>query len=187
MGHLAAPKATVQTGIKLAPAPLLSEERIRDIARRHMPTEGKAWPIQIKPLVFPTNYQEGLKVTRNAEGDYVLDPVYSVTTPRQREAYWWAFAVDTMQTTPKGAVAFHFVIDAQTGEILQKADALAHADTPRVGTGKSQYNGIVPLNTLQQESTGQFVLCDTTPPASRWPARSSPFPVSRPPTSTPST
>jgi Zn-dependent metalloprotease len=161
-GQIAAPRATVQTGINLAPATLLPEDRIREIAAGHLPKEGKLWPIQIKPLVFPTKYQDGLKVTRNAEGDFILDPVYSVATPKKQEPYRWAYTADTMQFTPKGAVGFHFVIDAETGEILQKSDALAHADTPKVGTGMTQYSGIVPLNTLQLEATGQFVLSDTT-------------------------
>lgn len=162
-GRLLAPHATVQGGINLEPIALLDEAKVREIATKNLSPEGKLWPLHVKPLVFPTKYQDGIKVKRDASGSFIIDPVYSVGTRKKKEPYRWAFQVSAVQAKKRGLAVTEFIIDGQTGEILKKWDGVQYADTPAVGTGTSQYNGTVSLNTVQLgDGTNKFILRDST-------------------------
>jgi len=168
-GNLAAPLATIQPDIDLQPAALLDEARIRAIVTANLAEAGRLWPIQVKPIVFPTKYQDGLKFVPDAQGALELDPRYHVLAPRRPEAYRWAYRASAMQATGKGLVATEFVIDGLTGQILKMWDGIQHADTPAVGTGASQYNGAVSLDTVQLADSGLFTLRDATRATQPWP------------------
>ncbi len=162
-GRMLPPHATVQKDISLDSVALLDESKIREIVTRNLPQEGKLWPLQVKRLVFPTKYQDGIKMKRDASGRFVVDPVYSVGTSKKTDPYRWAFQISAIQAKTHGFAVTEFIIDGQTGEILKKWDGVHYADTPAVGTGTSQYNGTVSLNTVQlTDSSNQFILRDTT-------------------------
>jgi len=159
LGGLGTPLATVQPGIALDPVTLLDQAQLLAIVRRQLPATGRLLPMTARPLVFPTRYQDGLKVKRETGGGFTIDSDYSVGTPRKADPYRWAFQVSAIQVSAAGLRSTQFILDGQTGEILKKWDGAVHAEAP--GTGNSQYNGTVALNTLQQ-ADGLFTLRDTT-------------------------
>ncbi|HJV21912.1 MAG TPA: M4 family metallopeptidase [Holophagaceae bacterium] len=161
-------QATVQQGISLPETPLLSSAQIEAQVTRLLSREGKLWPMRVRPIVFPTRYQEGIKFTRGKGGEFVLDVKYSVPTPAKAEPYVWAYQVGTLQARGRGLEATNFILDAQTGEVLRKWDGSQHFDAPATGTGRSQYSGTVPLSTTFQDATGQYVLMDGTRPTQPW-------------------
>lgn len=169
-GRVLAPRATLRTDIDLAPVPLLDASRIRAIVAANLPGEGRLWPLQIRQVVFPTTFQDGLKFKRGP-GGMVVDPVFSVATPRRSEPYRWAFRVSALQMGASGPVATNFILDGATGDILRKWDGSEHfvPDAPAVGTGTSQYNGTVRLDTQYLGIPGVFILRDTTRATAPWP------------------
>jgi Zn-dependent metalloprotease len=170
-GVVLAPDATVNAGIELDPATLLDEAAVRAIVARNLPRGTLLVPIQVRPIVFPTRYQDGVKLKRAGDGRFVVDPVYSVTAARKKDAYRWAFLAGASQATETGIASTGFIVDGVTGEILKKWDARHYADTPSVGTGHSQYNGTVELDTLQRtDSSALYTLVDTSRATQPWPA-----------------
>jgi Zn-dependent metalloprotease len=171
-GQVQAPNATVHPGISLEPATLLSDAQIRAIVAENLPQEkdAKLWPMQVKPVVFPTKYQDGIKAVRDADGKLVIDQKFSVGTHRKSDPHRWAFRVSAMQATSRGLEGTEFVIDGLSGEILKKWDGAQHADPAAAGWGNSQYNGAVVLNTqLLSDPAGQYALRDTSRPTKPWP------------------
>jgi Zn-dependent metalloprotease len=145
-GAVLAPDATVQKGIDLEPAAMPDEAAIRALVAANLPPGALLVPIRVRPIVFPTRYQDGIKLERDADGGFAIDQVYSVFARRQADAYRWAFLASATQRTENGIASTGFVIDALTGEVLKKWDARQRADTPSVGTGYGQYNGTVELD-----------------------------------------
>ncbi len=170
-GRVTAPHATVQGGIDLPPVTMLDEAKIREIVAANVSAEGRLWPVQVRPLVFPTKYQDGLKFKRDAQNILQLDVDGSVPVRRKTKPYCWAFRASAMQSTDHGLVGTEFVIDGLTGAVLKKWDGMQHAapDVPAVGVGESQYNGRVSINTLQIGDSGLYTLRDTTRATQPWP------------------
>jgi Zn-dependent metalloprotease len=54
-----------------------------------------------------------------------------------------------------------FLLDAHSGQLVRTWDSLPRAETPALGTGRSQYSGTVALNTTNT-GTGTFLLKDLT-------------------------
>jgi Zn-dependent metalloprotease len=173
-GHMLATRATVQAGIDLAPVTLLPETKIRGIVTAGQPEGGRLLHVLIKPLVFPTQFQGGIQVKRDSHGGLAIDPYFSLGNHRKAEPYRWAFQASSLLSTVHGLVSTEFIVDGLTGEILKKWDGAQHAEGPVLGTGNSQYNGTVVLNTTQL-ADGTYSLCDTTratmphPLATRYP------------------
>jgi len=169
-GRVTAPHATVQEGIDLKPIPLLDEAKIRAIVAGKLPAQGRVWPILVRPVVFPTRYQDGLRTTRDTEGYLVLDLEGGLPVPRKADPYVWAFRASALQSTAHGLVGTEYVIDGRTGEVLKTWNGMQHAapDTPSVGTGESQYCGQVTLNTLRLGDSGRYTLRDTTRATKPW-------------------
>jgi len=171
LGRVIAPHATVQEGIDLQPATLLDEANVREIVETNLPAGGRVWPVQVKRIVFPTKYQDGLKFKRDAQNILQLDPDGSVPVRHKAKPYCWGYRASAMQSTDHGLVSTEFVIDGTTGAILKKWDGMQHAssDLPSLGTGESQYNGRVSINTLQLGDSGLHTLRDTTRATKPWP------------------
>jgi Zn-dependent metalloprotease len=170
-GQVLAPHATVQTGIDLAPATLLGNAAVQAIVEANLPAQGRLQPLRIQTVVFPTKYQDGIKFTRGPGGRMVIDRVYSVPTPRRSDPYCWAFKISAMQLTGSGPVVTDFILDGVTGDLLKKWDGGEHMvpDSPAIGTGVSQYNGTVTLDTQYLGTPGVFLLRDTTRATGPWP------------------
>jgi Zn-dependent metalloprotease len=162
--------ATVQAGIDLPEVPLLAESQVKAIAEENLPTPGgKLWPMIVRPVVFPTAAQDGLKVAQGADGRFTIDLRYSVAATPKREPYRWAYQVSVRQQLEHTDEGTEFIIDAVTGEVLKKWNGLQHATAPAVGTGVTQFNGTQPVNTLQGIAGGPFELRDTTRATRPWP------------------
>jgi Zn-dependent metalloprotease len=169
-GRMLSPHATLQTGIDLAPADLLAPAAIQAIVAANLPGNGQLLPLRVQALVFPTKYQDGLKFRRTADGRVDLDPVFSVATPHKQDPYRWAFQVSALQVGARGLACTEFIVDGITGEILRKWDGVQHIDAASVGTGASQYNGAVTLNTqVLPGGSGRYTLRDTTRATQPWP------------------
>lgn len=152
--------ATVQAGIQLPPAKLIDPRQVEALVLLELGVaKDSTTTFRIDPVVFPTKYQGGLKLGRNAEGALVHDKKFSVKAPRRKAAHVWAYHVRAL----RGLAVTEFILDGQTGEVLQKWDGAAHSETPVVGTGHSQYAGEVSLDTVQlADGSDRFVLRDAT-------------------------
>jgi Zn-dependent metalloprotease len=170
-GRVLPSTANVQKGIDLQPATMLDEASIRRIVSGGLPVKDQPGRISMSLVVFPTRYQDGLKLKRSAEASIQLDPDFSVTGPRRTDPYCWAYRVHVSQRTDRGPVFTEFVVDAQNGQVLKKWDGSQHllADIPAVGTGNSQYNGTVQLDTMQLGADGKFTLRDPKRGSKPWP------------------
>ncbi len=151
-GNLLPTHATVSKGIDLQPTRLMGEAKAKNITEDLLTQPGerpRLLPMTVTPIVFPTRLQAGTRYGRDAEGNFVPVPKYSVSTPRKQAPFVWAYHVRATQLQNGLPEATDFILDARTGEVLDKWDGAAHADSPVVGTGKGQYCGNVALNTTQ--------------------------------------
>jgi len=142
----------VKTGITLAStSPRLTPEQARDIALRNLAPKGNlgAAP-KIEQVVFPTRFTGGFATRFDADkGGVVLDRELSVWAKAPTDPYVQAYEVKTLLSNTKdGHKEINFIIDANTGAILRKWNAV-QGDSPAQGTGKSYYRGDVPLSTAE--------------------------------------
>jgi len=160
--------ATIKTAIELPPAKLLSEVKIKAILKENLPSQGgRDFHTTLKPIVFPTAEQDGLKFKADKQGKLTIDTTYSVASTPRDTPYVWAYHAAITQLVNGKMECTEFVVDGVSGEILKKYDGLDY-DAPAVGTGYGQYNGLVNLNTLQL-TNGTYELRDTTRPTKPWP------------------
>ncbi len=165
-GALQPAHATVQRDIALAGGPLLDAARIEDLALAELSDSALTRPLRSEQIVFPTRYQDGLKLARTPDGSMALDTRFSVGTPRVKEPYVWAWHVSARQRGAGGPEATDLIIDGRTGRVLKKWDGLDY-EAAR-GTGHSQYNGDVTLDAELLED-GSYRLRDTTRATKEWP------------------
>jgi len=161
-------KATVKAALERPAAELLSEVKIKAILKENLPSQGgRDFHTTLKAIVFPTVEQDGLKFNADKQGNLTIDTKYSVAFAPVTTPYVWAYHAAITQIVNGKMECTEFVVDAITGEILKKYNGLDY-DAPAVGTGNSQYNGTVNLNTLQL-TDGTFQLRDTTRATKPWP------------------
>ncbi len=165
-GALQPAHATVQRDIALAGGPLLDAARIEDLALAELSDSALTRPLRSEQIVFPTRYQDGLKLARTPDGSMALDTRFSVGTPRVKEPYVWAWHVSARQRGAGGPEATELIIDGRTGRVLKKWDGLNY-EAAR-GTGHSQYNGDVTVDAELLED-GSYRLRDTTRATKEWP------------------
>jgi hypothetical protein len=104
---------------------------------------------------------------------YELDRTVSVIPGKALDPYVWAYEVRALAKNPKDGIKdMTYVVDARTGALLKVSDelrgldgpnppALQATDIPVKGTGYSQYNGTVTLDTIQR-ADGTFAMIDRT-------------------------
>ncbi|MFZ1375641.1 MAG: M4 family metallopeptidase [Geothrix sp.] len=164
-GQLAPVQAQTHAAIALEPRPTLSQEEAiqRALSNLKPGVAERLLPSKAELVVFPTKFQDGIKVRINrASGAIEIDPTYSVATRLAAEPYRLAFHVRTRIRRSNGeSVGTDYMIDARTGSVLKKWDALQHAGEPAVGQGHSFHSGNVALNTTLRED-GTFALLDKT-------------------------
>jgi len=142
----------LKTGVTLASGDIkLSPQQAQDIALRSLAPKGNLGaPPKIEQVVFPTRFTGGF-ATRfdSAKGSTVIDRELSVWAKAPAEAYVQAYEVKTLLSNAKdGHKEINFIIDATTGAILRKWNAV-QGDSPAAGTGKSFYRGDVLLSTAK--------------------------------------
>ncbi len=158
-------------GIALPPTAVLRREILIDIEPKLSAAEALAVVEQdnaprvrftLKPepelVVYPNTFRHlaaGNALTSGSEPN-AADFVTDVT------GYRLAYYVHTERNNPGDTQHIDYLIDADSGEVIEKWDSLMTANA--IGTGKSQYSGTVPLNS--SSVTSGFELKDYTRPGS---------------------
>ncbi len=150
LGHLDAygtpepVQAKVFPDINLETADLLTREEVQHYSLQRLGITETKLPVLVDKIVFPTRFQDGLKLRRNADGQLVIDESYSVATARKPQPYVWAYHVVVREGQVGEGACTEMILDGTTGQVLKKWDGRTY-DTPAVG--HSQYNGTVNLST----------------------------------------
>ena len=155
-------------------SPVLTEQQALAIAQKAMGLKGPAAAPRIELVVFPTKYHGGVQIAWDpVSRDYTFDRKRSVMTLPPGEEYVWAYEVHLFaKNRVDGLQDRLFVIDARTGAIVRITNGLQSlappnpptqrpTDVAAVGSGNSQYSGVVPLDTTQH-ADGTFALIDRT-------------------------
>ncbi len=155
-------------------SPRLSADQAAAIALKAMALKGASGVPKTELVVFPTKMMGDIKLKYNESTKrYQLDRKNSVLITPPSEEYVWAWEVNTLvKNKLDGLKRMVHLVDARTGAILRVNDALQHlaptnVPTPRdtdiavKGTGNSQYNGVVSLDTTQH-ANGTYGLIDMT-------------------------
>ena len=125
-------------------------------------------------VVFPSKYMGEVKLRYNPQtGLYGIDRRASPMTIKPKDDYVWAYEVHALtQNKTDGLKDMRYVVDANTGAILRTDTGIKTLEAPNPpnlkvtdvavkGTGHSQYNGTVSLDTIQR-ADGTFALIDRT-------------------------
>ena len=171
--------SSLATGPVPAGSPSLSQARAIAIARSTMGLKGRNAPPKSELIVFPTQYLGDVKMAWDARSrQYVLDRAGSVLTVAPADPYVWAWEVEIFaDNRTDGVRDMRYVIDARTGAVLRATSARQSmgpvnpplqldTDVAVVGTGYSQYSGVVSLDSTQH-ADGTFQLIDRTR-GSKW-------------------
>jgi Zn-dependent metalloprotease len=165
----------------VAPAgtPTLSQDQAIAVARRALGLKGRAAPPKAELVVFPTQYTGDVRLAWNESAHrYAFDRANSVMAVRPADPYVWAWEVHLFANNRLDGVRDKtYVVDARTGAVLHVHDGrqgLAPMNPPvqlpddvaAVGTGYSQYSGVVKLDTTMH-ADGTFQMIDRTR-GSRW-------------------
>jgi Zn-dependent metalloprotease len=155
-------------------SPVLSAQQATAIAQKALGLKGLAAAPKTELVVFPTKYLGGVRLSWDPAGrDYTFDRRRSVMTVPPQDAYVWAYEVHLFaHNRVDGTQDQLFVIDARTGAIMRVTSGLKSlapvnpptqrpTDVAAVGSGNSQYSGVVPLDTTQH-ADGTFALIDRT-------------------------
>jgi Zn-dependent metalloprotease len=157
-----------------AGTPTLSQAQAIAIARKAIGLKGRSAPPKSELVVFPTKYHGDVKLAWDAARmRYTFDRANSVMTVRPTDPYVWAWEVQVFANNRVDGVRdMKYVIDARTGAVIHVAtgnQSLAPMNPPvqldtdvaAVGTGYSQWSGIVPLSTTQH-ADGTYAMIDRT-------------------------
>jgi Zn-dependent metalloprotease len=165
----------------VAPAgsPRLTADQAVAVARRALGLQGRGAPPKVELVVFPTQYTGDVRLAWNESTHrYAFDRANSVMAVRPSDPYVWAYEVHLFaDNRVDGVRDRRYVVDARTGAILHVHDGrqgLAPMNPPvqlpddvaAVGTGYSQWSGVVPLDTTMH-ADGTFQMIDRTR-GSRW-------------------
>jgi Zn-dependent metalloprotease len=171
--------STLSTGVAPAGTPRLTQAQAVDVARRAIGLKGRSAPPRAELVVFPTQYTGDVRLAWNAATKrYAFDRADSVMAVRPADPYVWAWEVHLFaDNRVDGVRDMSYVVDARTGAILHVRNgrqslapmnppAQSDTDVAAVGTGYSQWSGVVPLDTTQH-ADGTFQMIDRTR-GSRW-------------------
>ena len=166
--------ASLHVGAAPSAAPTLTPDQAIAIARRAFGLKGRGAPPKAELVVFPTQYHGDVKLAWNpTTRRYGFDRAPSVMAVAPTEAFVWAYEVHLFANNHiDGVRDVRYVVDARTGAIMRIDDgkrSLAPMNPPgqldtdvaAVGTGYSQWSGVVPLDTTQH-ADGSFAMLDRT-------------------------
>jgi Zn-dependent metalloprotease len=158
-----------------AGSPLLTSDQAINIALKAMALKGRNAPPHVELVVFPTKLQGGPAFTFDSvKLTYTFDRARSVMTTAPKDPYVWAYDVHIFAKNGiDGLQDRLYVVDARTGAIMRVTNGLQSdlppvnpptqrpTDVAAIGSGNSQYSGVVPLDTTQHQD-GTFGLVDIT-------------------------
>ncbi|WAR43985.1 Ig-like domain-containing protein [Methylomonas rapida] len=153
------PTSSLKKDIRLDTQPKLSTTDVLAVVEKdHAPSPRFLIQPTTELVIYPETERRALvrKALSHGKEATAEDFVTEVT------GYRLAYHVHTERENPGDTQHIDYLIDAQTGAIIEKWDSLMTANT--LGTGKSQYSGTVQLNT-NSTATG-FELRDLTRPFS---------------------
>ena len=172
-------KARIAAGsLSAAPTPAgtprLTQAQAVAIARRAIGLKGRSAPPKAELVVFPTQYTGDVKLAWNESTHrYGFDRASSVMAVRPADPYVWAYEVHLFaDNRVDGVRDMTYVVDARTGAILHVRNGRQgiapmnppvqlDTDVAAVGTGYSQWNGVVPVDTTMH-ADGTFQMIDRT-------------------------
>jgi Zn-dependent metalloprotease len=166
--------STVATDVAPAGSPSLTEAQAVSAARKAIGLKGRGAPPKVDLVVFPTKYTGDVRVAWNqATHRYGFDRSRSVMAVAPTAAYVWAYEVHLFANNKiDGVRDMTYVVDARTGAVLHVHDGRQNiapnnapvqpdTDVAAVGTGYSQWNGVVTVNTTQH-ADGTYAMIDRT-------------------------
>jgi Zn-dependent metalloprotease len=150
----------LKTQVALAtPSARLSAEEAKAIALRNLAPKGPMPQApKVEEVIFPTRFTGGLATRIDpVKRQEVWDKEMSLWAKVPSAPYVRAYEVRTLLANkPDGHKEICYIIDADTGTILRKWNAI-QGDAPAQGTGASAFRGTVPLSTSQAED-GTYAL-----------------------------
>jgi len=150
----------VKTGVTLASdTPVLNPDQARAIALRSLAARGPMGEApKVELVVFPTQFTGGLATRFDPKrGAEIFDREMSTWAKAPADAFVLAYEVKTLLANKQdGHKEITFIIDANTGAVLRKRNAL-QGDSPAQGTGTSFYKGAVSLSTAKA-TDGSYAL-----------------------------
>ncbi|MFN7956843.1 MAG: M4 family metallopeptidase [Holophagaceae bacterium] len=133
--------------------PRLSAEQAKAIALRNLAPKGPMTQTpKVEEVVFPARFTGGMATRIDAaKKQEVWDREMSLWAKPPASDFVRAYEVRTLLTNKQdGHREICFIVDADTGTILRKWDAV-QGDAPAAGTGASYFRGNVPLGTSKAE------------------------------------
>jgi len=157
----------------------LSQAQAIAIARKAMGLKGQSFPPRAELVVFPTKYRGDIRFAMDPQTHRMrLDRANSVIGVAPADPAVWAWEVQIFaRNSSDGVRDMKYLVDARTGALLRvdtgnqslapaNPPALTASDVPAIGSGNSQYSGVVPLSTTRR-ADGTFMLVDQTR-GSKW-------------------
>jgi Zn-dependent metalloprotease len=144
-------------GATARPAPdvtptISKEQAVASVVRRVAPVGKHRWKPEAELLIYPV-----MKTVRVAGAENKAESALNALDVEEVvERYALAYLVKTRMANGRKLVYRDSIVDAHTGELIAEWDALQTV----AGTGKSQYNGTVPINTTL--SGGTYQMLDAT-------------------------
>ena len=130
---------------------LSSDDAIRAAVQNVAPAGTHRWPASAELLIYPV-----MKTVRSAAGANKLDEqLNALDLEEVIDRYELAYLVQLRMAQDGKLVYYDVVVSARNGDIIAKWPALQTV----IGTGNSQYNGVVPIST--SAIAGGFQMLDT--------------------------
>ncbi|WP_338767058.1 M4 family metallopeptidase [Massilia sp. METH4] len=128
---------------------IAKEDAIAAVMRRVAPLGKHRWKPEAELLIYPV-----MKTVRVPGAENKAESALNALDVEEVvERYALAYLVQTRMVVNKRLIYRDSILDAHTGEVIAEWDALQTV----AGTGKSQYNGTVPINTTLSGSTYQML------------------------------
>ncbi|MET0264817.1 MAG: M4 family metallopeptidase [Duganella sp.] len=124
-------------------------DAIARVTKAVAPTGEHRWPPKAELLIYPV--VKPVRVAAAAEK--AEEDLNALDLEEVVDRYVLAYYVQTRMVVDRKPVYYDTILDAKTGEVVAQWQALQTV----VGTGNSQYNGVVPINTTQNGSTFQML------------------------------
>jgi len=128
---------------------IAKDEAIASVVGRVAPLGKHRWKPEAELLIYPV-----MKTVRVPGAENKAESALNALDVEEVvERYALAYLVQTRMVTGKKLVYRDSIVDAHTGQLIAEWDALQTV----TGSGKSQYNGTVPINTTLAGSTYQML------------------------------
>nr|WP_229418713.1 M4 family metallopeptidase [Pseudoduganella flava] len=140
--------ATGKTAPDVTPT-VAKEDAIASVVKRVAPVGVHRWKPEAELLIYPV-----MKTVRVAGAEKKAESALNALDVEEVvDHYELAYLVKTRMASGKRLIYRDTIVNAHTGAVIAEWDALQSV----VGSGKSQYNGTVPINTTLVGSTYQML------------------------------